>query len=188
MECNGCARARGGHEVEAFRRRARICKRLRAWRMDGCARRAVARRAAAGPASRPAGDVAGRGGVRDPAHVARVRSRAIVSSGKLFSSVAEEDTHGSNQRTWDQEDKWWEQNFSSRPYASGRTYDDFRPAYRYGFESGQHHMGRTWKDVESDLRTGWDKFENRPGWRLDLGERQGRGAGRLAPHHRPARS
>ena len=39
-------------------------------------------------------------------------------------------------RTWDQEDKWWEQNFSSRPYAAGRTYDDFRPAYRYGFESG----------------------------------------------------
>ena len=24
-------------------------------------------------------------------------------------------------RTWDQEDKWWEQNFSSRPYAAGRT-------------------------------------------------------------------
>ena len=65
-------------------------------------------------------------------------------------------------RTWTQEDKWWEQNFSSRPYASGRTYDDFRPAYRYGFESGQHHMGRNWNDVESDLRTGWDKFEHRP--------------------------
>jgi hypothetical protein len=65
-------------------------------------------------------------------------------------------------KTWDQEDKWWEQNFSSRPYATGRTYDEFRPAYRYGFESGSHHMGRSWKDVEGDLRTGWDKFESRP--------------------------
>ena len=64
-------------------------------------------------------------------------------------------------RTWAQEDRWWEQNFSSRPYASGRPYEEFRPAYRYGFESGQHHLGRTWNDVESDLRTGWDKFEHR---------------------------
>ena len=64
-------------------------------------------------------------------------------------------------RKWAQEDKWWEQNFNSRPYAAGRRYEDFRPAYRYGFESGQHHMGRTWDEVESDLRTGWDKFEHR---------------------------
>jgi hypothetical protein len=64
--------------------------------------------------------------------------------------------------TWDQEDRWWEQNFSSRPYASGRSYEDFRPAYRYGYESGSHNMGRTWNDVESDLRTGWDKYEHRP--------------------------
>jgi hypothetical protein len=65
-------------------------------------------------------------------------------------------------RSWDQEDRWWEQNFSTRPYAAGRSYDEFRPAYRYGFESGTHHMGRNWRDVESDLRTGWDKFESRP--------------------------
>ena len=64
-------------------------------------------------------------------------------------------------RTWDQEDQWWQENFSSRPYAAGYTYDEFRPAYRYGFESGRHNMGRTWKDVEGDLRTGWDKFEHR---------------------------
>jgi len=64
-------------------------------------------------------------------------------------------------RTWDLEDRWWEQNFASRPYASGHSYEDFRPAYQYGFESGRHHMGRSWNDVEPDLRTGWDKFEGR---------------------------
>jgi hypothetical protein len=74
---------------------------------------------------------------------------------------SEEDSMADS-RTWAQEDKWWEQNFSSRPYASGRTYDDFRPAYRYGFESGQHNMGRTWNDVEPDLRTGWEKYTHRP--------------------------
>ena len=73
-----------------------------------------------------------------------------------------------DRRTWDQEDRWWEQNFSSRPYASGRSYEDFRPAYRYGFESGAHHMGRSWNDVESDLRTGWDKYEHRPAGVLEL--------------------
>jgi hypothetical protein len=63
--------------------------------------------------------------------------------------------------TWDQEDTWWRDNFLSRPYAAGRTYEDFRPAYRYGFESASHHAGRDWKEAETDLRTGWDKFEGK---------------------------
>lgn len=66
-------------------------------------------------------------------------------------------------RTWNDEDRWWRDNFSSRPYATGRTYEEFRPAYQYGFESGQHHLGRKWDDVESDLKTGWEKFEGRRG-------------------------
>jgi hypothetical protein len=77
-------------------------------------------------------------------------------------SISTEEDSMADREAWDQEDLWWEQNFSSRPYASGRRYEDFRPAYRYGFESGKHSMGRTWSDVESDLRTGWDKFEGRP--------------------------
>jgi hypothetical protein len=65
--------------------------------------------------------------------------------------------------TWNDEDTWWRSNFSSRPYATGRTYEDFRPAYQYGFESGRHHMGRSWDDVEGDLKTGWERFEGRSG-------------------------
>jgi hypothetical protein len=71
-----------------------------------------------------------------------------------------EDTMADNS-TWDVEDRWWEQNFNARPYATGRNYSDFRPAYRYGWESGRHHMGRNWNDVEPDLRTGWDKYEHK---------------------------
>ena len=63
--------------------------------------------------------------------------------------------------SWDSEDLWWERNYRSRPYSTGLTYEELRPAYRYGYESGRHHMGRTWDDVQSDLRTGWDKFEGR---------------------------
>jgi hypothetical protein len=47
--------------------------------------------------------------------------------------------------------------------ATGRNYEEFRPAYQYGFESGQHNMGRGWNEVESDLRSGWEKFEGRKG-------------------------
>ncbi len=64
-------------------------------------------------------------------------------------------------RNWDQEDIWWSDNYTTRPYATGRNYEEFRPGYRYGFESGLHHMGRNWKDVESDLRTGWERYEHR---------------------------
>ena len=63
--------------------------------------------------------------------------------------------------SWNDEDTWWRDNFATRPYATGRNYEEFRPGYQYGFESGRHHMGRTWSDVEPDLEKGWGKFEGR---------------------------
>ncbi|HEU4474640.1 MAG TPA: hypothetical protein VFR72_07370 [Gemmatimonadales bacterium] len=66
--------------------------------------------------------------------------------------------------SWETEDNYWHENFSSRPYAIGADYyDRFRPAYRYGFESARHGLGRTWEDAEPDLRTGWDRYEHRGG-------------------------
>jgi hypothetical protein len=50
-------------------------------------------------------------------------------------------------RSWDEEDSWWRNNFSSRPYGTGRNYDEFRPAYQYGYESGLHHTGRMWSPI-----------------------------------------
>jgi hypothetical protein len=64
--------------------------------------------------------------------------------------------------SWDEEDKYWQTNFSRRPYASGSTeYDRFRPGYRYGYESATRYNGRNWNDVESDLSRGWNNFEHR---------------------------
>jgi hypothetical protein len=69
--------------------------------------------------------------------------------------------------TWEAEDRFWQDNYASRTYASGFSYEELRPAYRYGYESGRHHMGRTWDDVQNDLRSGWDKFEGKgPGGAL----------------------
>lgn len=64
--------------------------------------------------------------------------------------------------SWETEDNYWHENFSSRPYALGADYyDRFRPAYRYGFESAQHGMGRPWDEAEVDLRGGWERYEHR---------------------------
>jgi hypothetical protein len=64
--------------------------------------------------------------------------------------------------SWETEDNYWFENFTSRPYAIGPDfYDRFRPAYRYGFESAQHHVGRSWEEAEEDLRKGWDRYEHR---------------------------
>jgi hypothetical protein len=65
---------------------------------------------------------------------------------------------------WETEDNYWEENFSSRPYALGPDYyDQFRPAYHYGFESARHNLGRSWDDAEPDLREGWDRYRNESG-------------------------
>lgn len=65
-------------------------------------------------------------------------------------------------RDWDQEDRYWRENFSSRPYASeGRNYDDYRPAYRFGTESASRHQGRDWNEAEPELRRDWENYEHR---------------------------
>ena len=64
-------------------------------------------------------------------------------------------------RSWTHEEPWWRENFSTRPYAAGRKYEELRRAYEYAYEAANHHLGRMWKEVEADLRTGWDKFEGK---------------------------
>jgi len=68
------------------------------------------------------------------------------------------------QAAWETEDNYWQENFSSRPYALGPDYyDRFRPAYRYGFESARDGLGRTWNDAEPDLRSGWERYQEQSG-------------------------
>jgi hypothetical protein len=62
---------------------------------------------------------------------------------------------------WTTEDEYWRREFSTRPYSSGRAYDDYRGAYRYGYESADRYRGRAWEDVESDLERGWSSYEHR---------------------------
>ena len=57
------------------------------------------------------------------------------------------------------EDAYWRENFSSRPYASGATYDDYGPAYGYGVNSYSKYAGRKFEDVESDLGRDWNNVK-----------------------------
>jgi hypothetical protein len=63
---------------------------------------------------------------------------------------------------WATEDRYWRENFASRPYARGdRGYEAYQPGYRYGVESANRYRDRKWNEVEGDLRSGWDRFEHR---------------------------
>ena len=62
---------------------------------------------------------------------------------------------------WDDDDVYWRENYSTRPYTAGRDYEMLRPAYRYGYESANRYSGQQWTDVESDLERDWSDYPNR---------------------------
>jgi hypothetical protein len=69
---------------------------------------------------------------------------------------------GTAAQDWSNEERFWRDNYSSRPYAGqNRDFDEFRPGYRYGYEAAGRHRGRQWNDVEPELRAGWDRYEHR---------------------------
>ena len=53
------------------------------------------------------------------------------------------------------EEQYWRDNYTSRPYATGASYDDYGPAYRYGVDAYTRYPDRSFDDVESDLDRGW---------------------------------
>ncbi|WP_119157915.1 hypothetical protein [Caldimonas tepidiphila] len=55
-----------------------------------------------------------------------------------------------------EEDKYWRNNYSSRPYASGASYDDYGPAYRYGVDTYNRYPGQSFDEVEGNLGRDWD--------------------------------
>lgn len=60
-----------------------------------------------------------------------------------------------------EEDAYWRDSYSTRPYAQGRTYDEYRPAYQYGWESRGRYADRNWNDAESDLERGWHEAKGK---------------------------
>ena len=84
------------------------------------------------------------------------------------------------------EDAYWRDNYSSRPYVSGGSYDDYGPAYSYGVNSYSKYAGRDFDDVESDLSRDWNSARGQV--EPDLGSRQARDPRRLEPRQRHRRA
>jgi hypothetical protein len=59
------------------------------------------------------------------------------------------------------EDAYWRDNYASRPYVSGASYDDYGPAYSYGWNSYSKYPGRDFDDVESDLSRDWNSVKGK---------------------------
>lgn len=53
------------------------------------------------------------------------------------------------------EEAYWRDNYSTRPYASGGSFDDYGPAYRYGVDSYSKYQGRPYDEVEPELSRDW---------------------------------
>ena len=61
----------------------------------------------------------------------------------------------------EEEDKYWRENYSSRPYAvADRSYDQYRPAYQYGWESRVRYGNKSYDEVEPELERGWDSYRS----------------------------
>lgn len=89
------------------------------------------------------------------------------------SSLKWQEAKGATQDAWNRvtgnlyEDDYWRQNYSSRPYAKGRKFEDLAPAYRYGAEARERYAGRNYNDVEGDLRSGWERTKDATRLRWD---------------------
>ncbi len=62
------------------------------------------------------------------------------------------------------EDAYWRDEYRSRPYVEGATYEEFGPAYAYGvttFDRYEGATGRRFEDVEGDLERDWDSAKGK---------------------------
>ena len=53
------------------------------------------------------------------------------------------------------EDSYWRENFKTRPYTAGASYEDYGPAYMYGASAHEKYPGRPYDEIEPELSTGW---------------------------------
>lgn len=74
------------------------------------------------------------------------------------------------------EDTYWRENFSTRPYAGGSTYDEYQPAYRYGLDSYSKYPDRAFDDIEPELSRDWGGVRGRSSLEWDKAKHAARDA------------
>ena len=53
------------------------------------------------------------------------------------------------------EDTYWRDNYASRPYSKGATYDEYRPAFGMGVDAYSRYPGRSFDEFEPELGRDW---------------------------------
>ena len=82
----------------------------------------------------------------------QLNTNTNVQTGTSVGAMAQTNTD------WSSEDKYWRDNFRTRPYAINNDYDQLAPAYEYGFKSYSQHKGKDFKTLsDSELRANWEK-------------------------------
>ena len=54
------------------------------------------------------------------------------------------------------EETYWRENYITRPYVNGASFDDYGPAYKYGVSSYSKYAGRHFDEVEPELARDWN--------------------------------
>ena len=62
---------------------------------------------------------------------------------------------------WDDEDRYWRENYSSRPYAKGSDVRRAHSRIPKRVRVGEEVPGRKWPDVERDLERDWSSYSYR---------------------------
>lgn len=58
------------------------------------------------------------------------------------------------------EDAYWRDNYKTRPYIAGGSYDAYQPAYQHGWESYDRYGARKFDESEADLRRDWENTKH----------------------------
>ena len=113
------------------------------------------------PGAHPVGTAAGAvaGGLATGAAVGTVAGPVGTAVGAIVGGLAGKGIAEQIDPTV--EDAYWRDNYASRPYVSGGSYDDYGPAYSYGVNSYSKYAGRDFDDVESDLSRDWDSVRGK---------------------------
>ncbi len=89
------------------------------------------------------------GGMTGPAGAAvgaLVGAVAGAVAGKSVAKNVDPDAH----------DAYWRDNHSTRSYANGSTFDEYRPACGYGVDAYTRYPGRSFDDLEPELSRDWN--------------------------------
>jgi hypothetical protein len=79
--------------------------------------------------------------------------------GSVNTNSSNSSTHSSSNTDWNNENKYWTNNYSSRPYYNkGDNYSQYEPAYKYGVDLYNQNPGKPYESLNQDqLRTNWMK-------------------------------